>query len=106
MALDCLRVDCSLCVPSGRTSFPLLRLDRALLILSLGFSIDFLADLSLLLGLISSPEGIKPRLDDDASSTDDLAESLAELFRGDFISKSLIPELIDGFLALAFDLSE
>ena len=102
MALDCLRVDCSL--PVCRASFPLLRLDLALFIL--GFSRDFLGEL--LLGLISSPEGIKPRLDDNASSIDDLAESLAELsrLRGDLISKSFIPEFIDGFRPLVFDFSE
>ena len=75
LAFDCLRVDCVL--PTG--SLALLRLDLALAIFSLGFSKDFLGDLSALLGLISSPEGIKPRLDDKASSIDDLAEFLAEL---------------------------
>ena len=65
---------------------------------------DFLGEF---LGLISSPEGIKPRFDDNASSIDDLAESLAELsrLRGDLISKSFIPELIE-FRPLAFDFSE
>ena len=95
MALDCLRVDCSLFRAA------LLRLDLALFILSVGFSSDFL-------GLISSPDGMKPRFDDNASSIDDLAESLAELsrLRGDFNSKSFIPELIDGLRALVFDFSE